>query len=134
MKRFGITVLTACAIVASTPAFACNHEGRGSYHHDRYYGSINEHDYNHSALKLSRAEIADVQDALNDAGYNAGAEDGVIGKRTRGAVRAFQYDRRIPGDGKITPRTLRALDGGYWGHGWIRGNNYDHRLNRNYNN
>lgn len=137
MKRIGITVLTACAIVASAPALACdcNNGGHRSdyYHSDYYYGSVSEHDYNHSAVRLSRQEVSDVQYALNRAGYNAGQEDGVLGKRTRAAVKSFQYDRRIPGEGKVTPRTLRALKGHRWGDGWIRGNNYDHRLNRNYN-
>lgn len=139
MKRLAI-VLVACTAL-SAPALAGDryHHNDSRYysgHSGYYHGSMTEHDYNHRALKLTGQEVADVQRALKDAGYNAGPADGVIGKRTRAAVQAFQYDRRMPGDGKITARTLRALHGYNWGgwRGWgVRGNNYDHSLHRNYN-
>lgn len=142
MKRYAITVLAACTAL-SAPALAGDryhynndrYDGaRHNYNSGYYYGSQSEHDYNHRALKLTGGEVRDIQRALHDAGYNAGPVDGVVGPRTRAAVKAFQYDRRIPGDGKITARTTRALHGYQWGWGWgIRGQSYDHRLHRNYN-
>jgi len=46
-----------------------------------------------------------VQQLLNDLGYNVGTPDGVIGSRTRTAIRAFQADEGLPQSGEPS-RTL----------------------------
>ena len=50
-----------------------------------------------------------VQEALAALGYNAGATDGMIGPRTRSAVRAFQADTRLGVDGQVSEQLLRQL-------------------------
>ena len=50
-----------------------------------------------------------VQEALAALGYNAGATDGMIGPRTRAAVRAFQADTRLGVDGQVSEQLLRQL-------------------------
>lgn len=50
-----------------------------------------------------------IQKALNDAGYNAGPVDGIMGKKTRAAVTRFQSDQKLMPDGIVGPRTLAAL-------------------------
>lgn len=49
------------------------------------------------------------QAALNSAGYNTGAPDGIAGTRTVTALRRFQTDRNIPQTGRFDEATLAAL-------------------------
>lgn len=50
--------------------------------------------------KLSQAEVAELQRALNAAGYDTGAPDGRVGGKTRKAVAAYRRDNPgIGGDG-----------------------------------
>lgn len=55
-------------------------------------------------------ELEAVQEKLNSLGYDAGAVDGIWGKRTRGAVKRFQGDQGIAADGIVGPMTLARLD------------------------
>lgn len=57
----------------------------------------------------SRDEVRTAQRELARLGYDAGAADGVAGRRTNAAIRAFQRDAGLPVDGKITPALLAAL-------------------------
>lgn len=59
---------------------------------------------------LSRAEVVRMQTLLNDAGFPAGAADGLVGSGTRGALRAFQRAANLPPDGYPTPQVLAALE------------------------
>ena len=59
-----------------------------------------------------RAAGNDVQRAqalLNRMGFNAGIEDGVLGKRTREAIRQFQSGADMPVTGNMTRGLLKAL-------------------------
>ncbi len=49
--------------------------------------------------------VAAVQRALNDLGYSAGPVDGLMGGKTRGAIRAYQIDNSLPVSGEPS-RTL----------------------------
>ena len=74
------------------------------------------------ALLLSTASIAQdygmpatpspltaVQEKLNLLGYEAGPNDGLMGPKTRGAIRAFQKDAGLPVTGKIDSELLARL-------------------------
>ena len=54
-------------------------------------------------------DVAVMQGLLNDAGYNAGKADGVFGKRTESAVKAFQKDAGLKADGIVGKNTWAAL-------------------------
>ncbi len=58
---------------------------------------------------LSRTERKELQTLLNQQGYTAGPVDGVIGARTRDAVRAFQADYNLPADGFASSGFLERL-------------------------
>lgn len=58
---------------------------------------------------LSRDERAAAQRALNARGYDAGPPDGVLGPRSRVAIRSFQADNTLTPTGELTPRTLELL-------------------------
>lgn len=59
---------------------------------------------------LSRADVTRMQTLLNDAGYPAGVADGVVGSRTRAALRAFQKASGLPPDGYPSAEALAALE------------------------
>lgn len=58
---------------------------------------------------LRKEAVANAQRALNALGHEAGTPDGVIGSRTRSALRAFQLEQGLPADGYPDPVTLEAL-------------------------
>lgn len=54
-------------------------------------------------------QLRRVQRGLNRAGYDAGPVDGVLGPRTRQAIRAWQVDHGQPVSGFVTPDVLAGL-------------------------
>ena len=58
---------------------------------------------------LKPSEISDLQRELRKAGYDTGDIDGVLGRQTIAAVRAFQKDRGLVADGYATPGLLTVL-------------------------
>jgi membrane-bound lytic murein transglycosylase B len=52
---------------------------------------------------MDRDTIRGVQRKLNQMGYHAGAEDGVMGPKTHKAVAAYQTKMGMHSDGKLTP-------------------------------
>lgn len=58
--------------------------------------------------KVSNVSIRDLQRALNKAGYNVGAADGVMGSRTKAALAKYQKDNNLP-IGGMNMSTLRKL-------------------------
>jgi len=53
--------------------------------------------------------VTDVQQALNALGYEAGPVDGLIGSKTRGAIRAYQTDAGLPVTGEPDTAFLESL-------------------------
>src|SRR6266508_757857 len=65
-----------------------------------------------SSMTTSRydpALVRDVQQALNDKGYNAGSVDGQFGPATEDAVKRFQQASGLPQTGGLERSTLAAL-------------------------
>ena len=58
---------------------------------------------------LSRADRIGAQIALQSAGYDVGEPDGVVGQRTRAALRAWQKSRGLVADGYLSPEILGLL-------------------------
>ena len=54
--------------------------------------------------------VRTVQEALTVLGYDAGAADGMIGPRTRAAIRAFQADTELAVEGRVSQRLLARLE------------------------
>jgi hypothetical protein len=53
--------------------------------------------------------VARVQERLSRAGYYTGSIDGVIGPRTRSAIRAYERRHGLPVDGVIDSRLLETM-------------------------
>ena len=58
---------------------------------------------------IRRAYIVAIQEELVAHGYRAGAADGVVGRKTRAAIRRYQRDAGLPIDGKATKELLDHL-------------------------
>ena len=57
----------------------------------------------------SDSTVKQVQQILADLGYAPGPIDGTLGDETERAVSAFQRDRKIAQNGRITPELLREI-------------------------
>ena len=57
-------------------------------------------------------DVKTLQTALNEAGYDCGKVDGIFGKNTQKAVKAFQKDKGLKVDGIVGRNTWTAL--GLW--------------------
>ena len=53
--------------------------------------------------------LVEAQTALTNLGYQPGPVDGLLGRKTRGALQAFRKDQGIEGAGSLDIETLRAL-------------------------
>ncbi|MEL6449915.1 MAG: lytic murein transglycosylase [Pseudomonadota bacterium] len=58
---------------------------------------------------LTKADRIALQRGLSAQGYDVGTPDGVIGRKTEAAIRAFQARRGLPVTGVATPALLAAL-------------------------
>lgn len=58
---------------------------------------------------LSRSTVLKVQRRLKRYGYNCGTADGVMGAKTKRALKRFQRDNGLKADGLIGQKTLAAL-------------------------
>uniref|UniRef100_UPI00339D78B3 peptidoglycan-binding protein n=1 Tax=Aquibium sp. A9E412 TaxID=2976767 RepID=UPI00339D78B3 len=56
-----------------------------------------------------RKAVGNIQLILNNNGYDAGPVDGVMGDKTRAAIKAFQSDNGMPADGEVDETLVRAL-------------------------
>ncbi len=55
-----------------------------------------------AAPAQDRRLVAGTQSGLRDMGYDPGPVDGILGPRTRAAIRAYQKDHRLPVDDRPT--------------------------------
>ena len=55
-------------------------------------------------------DVKELQDWLKALGYDAGTSDGIFGRMTEDAVKAFQADNHLTADGVAGPLTLAALE------------------------
>ena len=70
---------------------------------------------------MSGPDVKDLQEKLNDLGYDCGEADGVFGTRTFRAVVLFQEDHRLDTDGIAGRQTKTAIEAALSGHGEAAG-------------
>lgn len=59
--------------------------------------------------ELTASEIRVVQHQLKRAGFNPGPIDGVMGEKTKAALRKYQRSRRLAANGSLDSKTLSSL-------------------------
>lgn len=62
-----------------------------------------------NSVNSNKYDVLDVQNALKMRGYDVGTVDGLMGNRTRDAIKQFQRDQLLEVDGKISPKLLNRL-------------------------
>lgn len=62
-----------------------------------------------AAVSVIAPSAQEIQAALKNAGYYAGAIDGKIGPRTKKAIEDFQKAKGLAADGKVGPKTWAVL-------------------------
>jgi len=133
-KKHMITFATSMAILFTTAIPTIAHPGRtdssgghyvrtagwgyavGSYHYHNG-GSTSSSKAKTSSTKASsststeysKSLIVKIQNRLNELGYNAGKADGVLGPKTRQAIKNFQKAKKLTADGIPGPITQNAL-------------------------
>jgi peptidoglycan hydrolase-like protein with peptidoglycan-binding domain len=60
-------------------------------------------------VKQPDLAVRQVQGILREQGYDPGLIDGLMGNKTRTALRQFQLDHQLPQTGRIDPATKAAL-------------------------
>jgi Putative peptidoglycan binding domain len=73
------------------------HEMKGDMHHGM------------TSAKLNQDQVRELQNLLNEKGYQVGTADGIIGTKTRTAIRDFQKSQGLTTTGRPDEQTLRAL-------------------------
>ena len=73
-----------------------------------------------TSLRLEPADIARLQRALVKLGYSIGAIDGIVGRATTSAVRAFQFKVGLTATGVLDDPTRKALNQGLRDRGRLR--------------
>ena len=80
------------------------------YGANAYYGSTYPSYYNRSVYRgYGGSTVARVQERLARAGYYRGPVDGVMGPRTRYAIRVYERRHGLPADGIIDRRLLATM-------------------------
>jgi peptidoglycan hydrolase-like protein with peptidoglycan-binding domain len=61
------------------------------------------------SFERDRKLVQEVQDLLAKLGYSSGPIDGQLDGKTRDAIRRFETDRRLKGDGRLTERVILEM-------------------------
>ncbi len=92
----------------------CPYADDYGYDDDYYYcGGHSAHTHHNGvcpyAYYVSSNTVKRVQKVLNRCGYSCGTADGVMGTKTKRALKRFQRDNDLKADGVIGEQTLTAL-------------------------
>jgi peptidoglycan hydrolase-like protein with peptidoglycan-binding domain len=60
-------------------------------------------------IHLTRAQTRMLQQALNSGGLDAGPIDGIMGEKTKGALKKYQSQKGLNASGRVDRQTLAAL-------------------------
>lgn len=76
---------------------------------DRYTGAPEIQNMPENEQAMSVDDVRELQQLLNDSGFDSGEPDGRVGRRTRAAIRAYQESEGLPMDGYASVSILDAL-------------------------
>ena len=109
-----VGTLTAHSATAQSTAPAKPNPSSSMQHHTT--GSKMKHDStavssksSTATQKWSKEQIKEAQAGLAKAGYFKGTPNGVYGKKTRNAVKAYQKANKLPATGRLSDSLLTRL-------------------------
>lgn len=136
LKRV-VIYLCAFTLVFSAPVATSAHSGRtdsqgghhdyknvsglGSYHYHHGYGphlhkggkcpyeTSSSNKVTKPAKKKVNTTLKKAQQKLNKLGYNCGKADGIMGPKTRSALKRYQKAKKLKVTGTLTQRTKKKL-------------------------
>jgi peptidoglycan hydrolase-like protein with peptidoglycan-binding domain len=107
MNRLIVTTIAALALpLAALPAAAQQPPATSQ---PAQPGAGQAADQINRAAKLTPDQIVQLQQSLNEHGFDAGAVDGKIGSQTSDAIRRFQAKMGLQQTGQIDTQTLAQL-------------------------
>src|SRR5262245_10914189 len=109
MKRLFLASLLAPTIFAG-PALAIENSQNSNLNTNAETGlQTHMNDRFQSGVTLNSADTMELQQALNNQGFFNGRVDGIWGPSTSNALRRFQKENNLSGNGKINDETLNQL-------------------------
>ncbi|MDH3475705.1 MAG: peptidoglycan-binding protein [Rhodospirillales bacterium] len=103
--RTGALVLGALLLALPAGRAAADHDGQPA----AYGGSARVTPVEAMPPVMARAYVVGIQEELFAHGYDPGLVDGVVGRRTVRAIRAYQRDAGLPADGVASKELLDHL-------------------------
>ncbi|HUI97829.1 MAG TPA: peptidoglycan-binding domain-containing protein [Xanthobacteraceae bacterium] len=107
MRKFIVTALAALALPLAIPAMAQQNGAKQNAPAQNQQQS--RWNSQSSDQQLSRNEIRQVQQALDQKGFKVGRTDGKLGPRTKQALSGFQKSQNLQQSGQPDQQTLAAL-------------------------
>ena len=84
--------------------------GGGAHSYDRNQaGQHRMHDSGTQISNLEKEKKKDIEQALQDKGFEPGRVDGVIDSQTQSAISKFQRDNNLPTTGTVDEQTAKQL-------------------------
>ena len=84
--------------------------GGGGHSYDRNQaGRQGMHDSGKQVSNLGKEQKKDIEQALQDKGFEPGSVDGVIDSQTQSAISQFQRDNNLPATGTVDQQTAKQL-------------------------
>jgi peptidoglycan hydrolase-like protein with peptidoglycan-binding domain len=76
---------------------------------DQSNPSMDKQGMQSGSINLTRAQTRMLQQALNSEGLDAGPVDGIVGQKTRDALKKYQSQKGLNASGEVDRQTLAAL-------------------------
>ena len=114
MNRWLLTAGLMCALVpfatgqSSDPASSDSNVPAGTHPAQQTQAKVVQPTT--KPVKIDKRVIENAQKELDNRGYAAGAEDGVMGPKTSAAISKFQADQGLPQTGRLDVNTMEKLN------------------------
>jgi Putative peptidoglycan binding domain len=83
--------------------------GGGAHSYDRNQAGQRMHDSGTQVSNLEKEKKKEIEQALQNKGFEPGAVDGVIDSQTQSAISQFQRDKNLPATGTVDEQTAKQL-------------------------
>ena len=100
-----ILLVSAAVVALSVPAMAASPQQQGANGNK----ASAQQSQRINPMELSQQQVRSIQRELDAKGFRAGRADGIWGRETAAAVRAFQQRNKLEGNGHLTRTTLADL-------------------------